>query len=418
MSTALKTASYPYWLAKRLSLADSQRRQSPAIVVAVVATALSVVIMIAALAIVAGFKHEIREKVVGFNSHLVAYVAAQGPTDDNLLHLSPSLRNILDQEPYITSYYLETSAPGVLKTKEDFKGYYFKGVSGEGNSTFLKANLTEGRLPSLAEGSQEVLISRLMADRLQLKAGDEVDSYFFYDNIRARRLKITGIYDTHFDAYDDLYAYGPMSLIADILSINPGYGTSLHIDTDNFSRLPEYTDRLNRRLAQGLAEGELYKPVVADNALSMGASYFTWLNLLDTNVAVILILMAIVACVTLISGQLIIILDKRPLIGLLKTLGTPDRQISKVFVLMALKVAAWGMVIGNALAFLVLGLQQRFHFFTLDPDAYYINFVPVRFQPLAIVGLNLAIFAVIVVSLLLPARLAAKISPAQTLRYE
>ncbi len=412
--------NYPLYLAKRLSLSSGGKHSSPAIRVAVTAVALSVAVMLAAIAIVLGFKREIRDKVIGFNSHITLYAIPSGPEDTNLITLTPTLRAILDSQDFITDYSLEASIPTILKTPDNFKGVYLKSMRGESLKRFFASNIEEGKLPDYSGSGSEtdIVISRRAADQLGLRTGDKIDTYFMSGSIRVRRLKIAAIFNSHFDTYDDVFIYGALPLIQSLGEVSSTQGTSLSITTDNFDNLEKNTARLTATLNEALASGLLYKYYRADNALNQGAGYFRWLSLLDTNVIVVLALMTIVACATLISGMLIIILDKKNFIGLIRSMGATVKSVRRVFIYMAIRVALTGMVIGNAMMLILLKAQDKWHFLPLDAETYYIDFVPVEINWQSVIILNIATIVIIYLCLILPSWFAAKISPAETMRYE
>lgn len=419
--------SYTLFISRRLSLSSGGHRWSPAVGVAVAAVALSVAVMLAAIAIVGGFKREIRDKVIGFNSHLTLSVipqsvTAEGEGSGNLVRLSSTMARILEEEPYVTGYSLEAAMPAVMKTPQDFKGVYFKALEGEREQAFIRKNLVAGRLPDYknaeADSTLQTVISANAASQLQLGAGDKVDVYFIADGIKVRRMKIAGVFNSHFDAYDNLYIYGSKSLIDEMGGIRADEGTAIHVSTDDFNRVEEYGQRLSQRLARAYADSELFRPYRVETAIDRGRNYFSWLSLLDTNVAVVLVLMTVVACITLISGMLIIILDKISFIGVMKAVGASNHSLRRIFVYLALKVTLTGMIIGNALMLGVLYLQSVWHFIPLDPESYYIDFVPVQFNWPGFLILNAGVFAVSWLSLLLPSHFVARISPVSSMRYE
>lgn len=411
---------YPLFIAKRLSLSAAGRKSSPAVKVAVAAVALSVAVMLAAIAIVLGFKREIRDKVIGFNSHISLYVIPADSEDSNLVTLTPTLSSILDSKEYITDYSLQASIPAILKTSDNFKGVYLKSLSGESIRKFISSNLENGRIPdySKPENDTRIVISRKTAGQLGLNVGDKIDTYFMAGTIRVRKLEIAAIFNSHFDNYDNLFIYGDLPLIQNLGEISQKQGTSLAITTSDFSNVNEYTADLSRTLNEAVASGLLYKYYRADNALNQGAGYFRWLSLLDTNVIVVLVLMTIVACATLISGMLIIILDKKRFIGLIRSMGATIGKVRKIFIYMALRVAILGLLIGNTLMLTLLWAQNKWHLLPLDADAYYIDFVPVEINWVSVAILNIATIIVIYLCLILPSWFASKISPAETMRYE
>lgn len=412
--------SYPFFLARRISLSSGERNGAPAVKVAVIAVALSVTVMMMAIAIVLGFKREIRNKVIGFNSHISLYVVPQSEGESNLITLTPTLKKILESKEYITDYSLEASIPAILKTSDNFKGVYLKSTEGNTISKFIKDNLEEGSFPDYTKDSNslKILISRLAADKLGLKAGDRIDTYFMTGFLKMRRLEIAGIFNSHFDSYDDVFIYGALPLIQNLGDIGRTEGISVSIQTKDFEKLIPYTEDLSFSLREALASGLVYKMYKVENAYTHGAGFFNWLSLLDTNVIVILALMTIVACATLISGMLIIILDKKRFIALLRALGTPNKAVRRVFIFLALKIALAGLIIGNAISLLILYIQDKWHILPLDAETYYIDFVPVKIDYPAIVILNIATLAIIYLCLILPSSFVSKISPAEILKTE
>lgn len=412
--------NYPFFLARRLSLSDSGKKSSPAVVVAISAVAIALIVMMASVAIVLGFKKEIREKVIGFNGHITLFTVPTNTDDDNILTLTPSLKEELNSLPFIKDYSVQVALPAVLKTTSDFKGVYLKALNGETTTEFIRKNLEEGDLVDFnkEENSNKVIISRTAARQLGLKTGDKIDTYFFSDDVRVRRLDIIGIYNSHFDQYDDIMIYGSFPLIAKLGNLKKDQGTYLQITTDNFEKISDYTLDLQSHLNEAAADGRLFKLYRTDNVLNQGAGFFNWLSLLDTNVVVILVLMMIVGCVTLVSGMLIIILEKKNFIGLMKSLGASTSKVRKVFIYLALRIAFLGLFIGNLIALTFLFVQESTHFIPLEAESYYIDFVPVSLGWEAILFLNLGILFVVYLVLILPSRFVAGISPAETMRYE
>ncbi|MDE7159424.1 MAG: FtsX-like permease family protein [Muribaculaceae bacterium] len=412
------------YIARRLSFGREGRSSTPAVKAAVTAIALSVAVMLASLSIVSGFKREITEKITGFNSDILLSadpsVSRDMELSDNLLHLTPALEKILDDSPDVTQYALQTSIPAILKTPDDFKGIYLKGVVDTAQARFLRRNMVEGRLPSFSSeaDADKVVLSRLAATQLGLRAGDAVDTYFITDDVRVRRLKIAGIYDSHFEAYDDVLAFADVDVINRLADLGPDTGSSLQITVSDFSRLDEITDSLRLSLFRGIERGELPAVYRLDNARSSGAGYFRWLSLLDMNVIVILSLMTAVGCITLVSGMLIMILDKRRFIGLMKAMGMRTSRLRRVFVYLAVRVTVRGLLIGNAVGLGLLWLQERTHFLRLDADSYYIDFVPVAIHWEDVVLLNAGVILIVYLVMILPSRFVARISPAETMRSE
>lgn len=410
--------NYPLFLARRISPGRGPRKGAPAIKVAVAAVALSVAVMIASIAIVSGFRREITNKVTGFNAHISLYAMPVASDDDNLVTLTPSLCKILEDIPYVADYSLQVSIPAIFKTESDFQGIYLKSLSGEGIRNFISENLVSGKVPDYSNGNNQldVVISEIIARRLGLKVGDRIDTYFITNDVRVRPMKVAAIFNSHFDNYDKIFVYGSLPLIQKLGGIRLDQGTGLSIHTTDFSRISEYSVLLNNTLNEALASGYIYRPLRVDNALNQGSGYFHWLEMLDTNVNVVLTLMTFVAIVTLISGLLIIILDKKHFIGLLRALGAPASRIRRIFLLLAMKITLLGLLIGNGLMLTFLFLQDKYHFLHLDPESYYIDFVPVRISLTSIVLLNIGVIVIVYLTLILPSWFVARISPAETLK--
>ena len=402
-----------------MSLASNGGKNSPAIKVAVAAVALSVAVMLAAVAIVLGFKKEIHDKAVGFNSHITLYAASQGE-EGNTLTLTPTLANMMSDLPFVKEFNIQSVIPAILKTPTDFKGVYLKGLVGDQGRQFMQSNLIEGSVPdySKEENRLKVLISEKAARELGLKTGDNIDTYFISDDVRVRRLKVAGVYNSHFEAYDDILVFGDIATVQQLGLLQPNQGTALLINVDDFDQVEQHSAEIQNKLTQALADGILYRQYIVENVQTQSAGLFRWLSLLDMNVAVVLALMTVVACITLISGMLIIILDKKRFIGLMKALGAPSAAIRRIFIYLAIKIAAIGLAIGNILMLALLFIQKHTHFIPLDPDSYYIDFVPVEISWISVAVLNLGVLIVIYVALVLPSRSVAKVSPAETMRYE
>ena len=409
--------NYPLFIARRLSLGYGSRRMSPAVAVAVIAIAISVAVMIASIAIVLGFKREIRDKVVGFNGHISLYRMPMSEDDDNLITITPYLENLLDSLPFITDYYEQAAIPAILKTSDDFKGVYLRGLKGKVPIAYLDKNIEEGEMPDFSDDDQKnrILISRIAANQLKLNVGDKIDTYFITDDLRVRKLEIAAIFNSHFDQYDDVLVFGSMNLVQQLGNLDENTGTYVVIQTDDFDKIQQNNFTLQEIFNRAVAYGETDSYYRTDNVLSQGRGFFGWLSLLDTNVIVIIILMTVVGCVTLVSGMLIIILDKKKFIGLMRALGSPTGQIRKVFIYMAVKIAFIGILIGDFVIIILLYLQHRYHFISLDAESYYIDFVPVYLPGWIVVALDAGVILVTYLVLVLPSRFVGKISPAETM---
>lgn len=411
--------NYPLYLGRKLALGSGGHKSSPGVKVATVAITLTVAVMTASIAIVLGFKREITDKVVGFTSHIVMTANSDGE-GDNTITLTPTLKKLIESQPYIKDYALQVSIPAILKTPDDFKGVFLKNLNDNATRSFISSNIISGHVPDYSQDSTrlDIVISRMAANQMGLNQDDKVDCYFINDEVKVRRLKIAGIYDSHFDAYDNLMVYGSRNLTEAFTGLKGNQGSSILITTKDFSQSDDYTAQLQTTLNNALADGLIYRSYSLENAHVQGANYFHWLAMLDTNVIVVLALMMIVGCVTLISGMLTIILDKKRFIGLMKALGTPNGKLRSIFIYLALRIALVGMAVGNALIISLLLIQDKWHILRLDASSYYIDFVPVELNWGAFALLNAGVLAIIYFVLLLPSRIIANISPSETMRSE
>lgn len=397
------------YMAMRVSTSGDGKKSTPAIKVAVAAVALSVAVMLAAIAIVLGFKEEITRKVTGFNPHILLQTNPSLSHDEYLIDYSPTLQEILDETPYITQHSLSASAPAIFKTSNDFKGIYLKSLSNDNMGKFIESQIIDGNFPDFKKNPDHLLISRTAADQLQVEVGDTLPTYFITQEVEVKPMKIAAIFDSHFSTYDDIYAFGSLPFIQQTGGIKGSQGTNVNIYVDDFDRLEDYAADLRTRLDNAYLTGQIYCYYNIETALTNGANFFSWLSLLDTNVVVIIVLMASVGLITLISGLMILILDKKRFIAIMRALGASNNMMRFIFVWLTLKVAVTGLVIGNALMLVILYLQERFHFMPMDADSYYIDFVPVKLNWTWILILNVSIIIITFLLLLIPARMVRSI---------
>lgn len=388
-------------MALRVSTSGAGRGSTPAVKVAVAAVALSVAVMLAAIAVVTGFKQEITRRVTGFNPHIVLKANQALSNGEYLSSMTQGLEEVLGGAPYIRSYTLAANAPAIFKTGEDFKGVYLRSIQEAGEETpdspereFVEEMITEGRMPDFRKEPLAVAVSETAARQLRLQPGDTLPTYFVLDQVSVRPLTVAGIYNSHFSSYDDIYAFAALPFIQEMGGVGRNEGTSVSIYVDDFSKVAEYAADLRQRLDRAYATGLIYRYYDIETALTSGANFFSWLELLDTNVAVIIALMTAVALITLISGMLILRIDKQEFIEIMTALGASQGLLRRIFVWLTLRVALTGMLIGNAVMLILLAVQERTHFLPLDADSYYIDFVPVHLTAPALILLNAGVLGV------------------------
>lgn len=413
------------FIARRLQLKGTKRdTSSSSTIIAVAGVAIAIIVMALTLSVVLGFKNQIREKVTGFESQITINPATDYTTGEieHTISFSDTLKNII--LPSLANcdsatISLTLKQPGIIKTDENFIGLVFKGIDNTSNNSFIKGNLIEGSDFGSDSCKNDIVVSSTTASALNLSLGERVNTYFFSNgNIRARKFKIAGIYNSNFGEYDKLIAYAPLNTLQRIANLDSLSGTSIEINGIDNESIYNKSYELQSAINQAVYSQQLKKIYSVSNVYNSGAMYFNWLDLLDMNVVVILILMSCVSAITLISCLFIIILERVRTIGLLKSLGATNTQIKRVFIYMTQRLVLRGMLLGNIISLAFIYLQYYFHIIPLDPEAYYLNFVPVEINWLHIILLNIGVITISSLILILPSHIVSKISPAQTMKYE
>ena len=258
-----------------------------------------------------------------------------------------------------------------------------------------------------------------MGDKLGLRPGDKVDAYFFVgETVRPRKFEITGIYRSDFGEYDNLVAYAAPSMISRMLKLSGHEGEAVEIRGLPADDIIPAAQRLQSVLSAAYAKGDIPQNMAVTSVYSSAAMYFNWLGMLDTNIVVILILMGCVSGLMLVSCVLILILQRVRMVGLLKSLGASNRQVGMIFVRLGVRVTLSGLLIGNAVALAIIGIQWRWHLLPLDPESYYLSFVPVELPFSSWAMLNSATAVMAFVIMLLPAAAVSRLSPVKVMRFE
>lgn len=414
---------YALSLAKRLKTGKKgDSRSSLSCRIAVISIAIASAVMLLTLAIVTGFKAQITDKIIGFDSQISISPQNGDDSSSAIDRLPPELIDQLNntglQSATINGAIVQ---PGLLKTEDDFTPVIIRAYGNDKDYGFLTHNIVEGWLPDFSSDStrNDIVISATQANALRLECGDKVNAAFFIDNnIKVRRYTIAAIYRSNFSEYDDVIAFGNPASVKSLQKIDTDQWNRYEIAGLPLEQLPEATERINTVLRMAYFSGSIDQPLIATSILTTGAVYFNWLQMLDTNVVVIITLMAIIALFTLISALFILILERVKLIGTLKTIGASNNFIRSVFIALTTKLLLKGLLIGNLTALGVIFLQTQFHLLPLDPDSYYISFVPMEISVVQIIILNLAAIAAALLAMLIPAAIISRISPAQTVRFE
>lgn len=414
--------SLEFFIAKRIYKGDKKnekRVSSPAIKIAIAGIALGLAVMIVSVCIIVGFKKEIREKVVGFGSHIqLTSFNNDSEYEDHPIAISDSLRHFLNSNPNIAHIQEFSTKPAVIKTDDDFMGIVLKGVSETYDWNFFKKNITKGEIININDTStsNSAIISEYIANKLNLKLGDNITAYFIQEPVRARQFKIVGLYETNFEEYDKLFAVIDSKVISRLNGWDDDMASGIEILVNNFSKLEDITQDLFYDLAtqKDRLGNTLYPRSIND----INPMIFNWLELLDMNVWVILVLMTLVSGFTMISGLLIIILERTNMIGMLKSMGARDFKIRKVFLYLSAFLIGQGMIWGNIIALLFCFIQKHFQILKLDPSIYYLTSVPIDLNPINIILLNVATLIVSLLMMLGPSYLVAKITPAKSIKFE
>ena len=420
--------SLSLFIARRLYREEGGRRQAsrPAVLIAMAGIAIGLAVMIVAVSIIVGFKSEVRSKVAGFGSHLRLSGLEGGANayESNPVVADDSLMAWVAARPGVKHVQRYSMKPGMLKTDDAFMGMMLKGVGPEYDLGFLRRHLVEGEVPQFSDTASagRVLVSRAMAGKLRLKPGDKLDTYYLSNgggsggDVRARRLQVAGIYETNFTEYDNLFILADLCLVNRLNGWKPGQVSGLEVELSHYGQLDAATWELGAQLG-GCADryGAEY---CVRNVEQLNPQLFAWLGILDVNVWVILALMTGVAGFTMISGLLIIIIERTSMIGLLKALGARDGLVRRVFLWLSVFLIGKGMVWGNVLGLGFYLLQSLTGVFKLDPATYYMDTVPVSLNLWIFFALNAGTLLISVCMLLGPSYLIARIRPAGALRYE
>lgn len=392
------------------------------VAIAVAGIACAVAVMLLSIGIVLGFKNAIRQKVAGFEAP-ITIEPARNVSGDAMLPIGFSGPISSAIESSVPGYAVAPAVrhAGILKTDDDFLGAMMRSVPDAGlaseTASFIAGMVVEGSLP--ADTARQLLISETQAAKLRLEVGDRVYAYFFVNGaLKARRYTISGLFRSNFGEYDELTAYLPSKELRGICGLNEGEGLRLEITGVPEAEIKRSSERLQQALNKAYAFGELREPLVVDTVLRSGAMYYNWLGLLDTNVVVILILMGCVSGFTLVSAVFILILERVRMIGQLKSLGATDSLIRRVFILLGGRIVLAGLAIGDIIALGVLLTQRAWHYLPLNPQAYYLSYVPVEVSWWQVAALNLGVVVLSGLLMLIPAAVVARIAPSKTMRFE
>ncbi len=399
----------------------NKRISKPAVRIATIGVALGLAIMIISVSVIIGFKHTIRDKVIGFGSHITLANNYSLKTGELYpVTVNQDVLNTLREISGVAHVQKYAYKQGILKTDDDFLGVMFKGVDANYDTTFISDYLVEGQLPKFSDSAStnKIVISKLIANKLKLKSGDKIFAYFVGNNadVRTRKFTVEGIYETNLKRFDEVLCLTDFYTARKLNGWEDDQASGAEIEVEDFDNLytvaKDVADTFDGTIDE---QGNTY---FSSTILNSYPQIFAWLDLLNLNIWVILALMFVVSGVTIISGLLIIILERTQMIGLLKAIGSRNTYIRKIFLWFAVFIISKGLVIGNIIGIGICLLQHHFGLVKLDASAYFVSTVPIEINPLIIIVLNVATLVICTLILIAPSYLISRIHPARSIRFE
>lgn len=413
--------NYPFFIARRLySTKDGKRPVAHlAVRIATLGVAIGLAVMIVTLSIVLGFKNEITEKILGFGAHIEVFNtnASTSPETYPITTDNAVCKQIKDS-PGIRSVQRVSSKFGIIKTDEDYKGVMLKGIAEDYDTDFLCSHLVSGQMPAFAKGKNEneIVISKNIADEMRVKQGDKIFTYFIENNMKVRRFHIAAVYSTGMTQFDDNIIVANRYAVNKLNGWSDNQSSELEVKVTDFKKLDEtYSELLPRLAGMTDSNGNSY---IAYTIRQLYSSIFDWLQLLNLNILVIIILMVCLSSLTIISGLLILILEKTNTIGILKAMGAKGRSIRQVFIYYAVFIVGRGILFGYAAGLGLSYIQYQWHIVALNPEKYYVTYVPILFNWPLLLLLGISTLLVSVIAIIGPSFLIARISPSKAIKLD
>lgn len=376
---------------------------------------ISVAVMIASDAIGVGFQTEIKNKITGFSSHIqVSKTKTNFALENDSIPINLAFEKKVMALPGVNHIQYYATKPGIIKTGGEIEGVIMKGVDKNYDWDNFKPSMVEGPILDLSSPTPtpDVLISRVMANKLNLKLHDTILTFFFpktHSVPLARNFIISGIYETDVDEIDNSFMLADLRQIRSLNKWDKNSIGGYEIFMNNLKTV----DTTNK-IIRGMIPVDQETLTIHERFTQI----FDWLDLMNMNVTIILTLMTLVASINMITALLIMILERTQMIGILKTLGAANGEVRRIFVLNAMRIIGLGIFYGNVFAFAVLLLQKNFHIIRLAKESYYLSEVPVYFDWTHIIAINAGAFILCSLSMFLPSLLASRITPVKALRFE
>ena len=412
---------FTWFVAKRLFAegGSSGRASRLAIGIATFGVAIGLAVMLVSVAIVLGFQREVQDKVLGFGAHIkVLNYKSIGQQEFSPIVIDDSVTSRLAAIPNVASVARFCIKPGMLKTDANFRGIAIQGVGQDYDRSFISSHMVRGEMPVFTDSvsSGQLVISEAMAREMQVEVGQTIYAYFFERTVRARKFTVAGIYRTNLTDFDRNFAYTDLCTIHRLLGWDSQQYGGAEIRLKDFDRLDESMADVVREVNHRQdAYGEYYSTM---SIRMEHPQVFGWLQLLDMDIAVILILMVCISIFTAVSGLLIIILERTNFIGIMKALGARNKQVRHLFLGLAMLIILRGIVLGNVLAFALIFLQKQFGIITLDPEVYYVEAVPVMVNWRWVLAIDLGTLVISVLAMTVPSFVVSNITPAKSIRFE
>jgi lipoprotein-releasing system permease protein len=411
----------PYFIAQRLIKGRRQETSfsRPINVIAIVGISTGLAVMILAVAILTGFKQQIRDKIVGFGSHIqvlnfdsnLSFETVPVSIKQEFIPKIKGLQGVKHLQVFATK-------AGIIKTNDAIQGVVLKGIGSDFDWSYFKSNMVEGNVFTVNDSirTNQVIISRKIADMLKLKTNDSISMHFIQDPPRMRRFTISGIYETSLEEFDKIFVFCDIGHIKRLNGWEDDQVSGFEVFIKDFDHLDEMTREVRDAIGYKIDESDI--KVKVTNIRIKYPQIFDWLNFQDLNVIIIIILMLVVAGFNMISGLLILILEKTNMIGVLKALGSEDKMIRRIFLYQAAYLIVKGLLWGNLIGIGIAFLQLKTGLLTLDPSSYYIKTVPVNLDMIHVLLLNAGTMAAIIIMLLIPSQLVSRITPVKAIRYD
>jgi lipoprotein-releasing system permease protein len=402
-----------FFIANRILKGDKtvEAISRPIVKIAILGIALGIAIMILAVSIVTGFKTQIRDKVIGFGSHIqIHHYDTHNYFEPNPINKNQDFLPKLKQNPEINHIQMYAIKPGIIKTKEEIEGVLVKGVGPEFKWDFFRDKLTAGEIPVITDTaiSSNVVISQGLATKLKLNAGDDLIMYFIQHPARMRKFSISGIYQTGLEEFDKLYVIADIQHVQRLNDWDENFISGFEIFINDYNKLDEVADFVSLE-----TEFDLNAQTIRE----LHPQIFDWLDLQDVNVKIILILMILVAGINMIATLLVLILERTNTIGIFKSLGMQNFSIQKIFLYKAAYIIGNGILWGNFFGLLLCFVQLKFEVFKLDEANYYISSVPINLDVLSILAINIGTLVICILMLLIPSYIISRIDPVKAIRF-